>query len=138
MKTEIQCRFVASLSKVDWLCSELRERVLSEIPKCERFIAELLLREALTNAVRHGTAAPGGEVWCEIELLEGGIAMRIGDAGEGFDWRRQLGAEAPPLAESGRGIQILRHYSSSLRFNQKGNCVEVIRMFNQGEHDGEF
>jgi len=124
-------RVAATLEAVDQLCSQLRRGELVRIPQGERFAVELLLREALTNAVVH--AAEADEVWCEVELLAHGIAVRVEDNGNGFDWRRHMRATSAAAGESGRGVPILRRYSSALRFNEKGNSVEAIRVFQQGD-----
>jgi anti-sigma regulatory factor (Ser/Thr protein kinase) len=132
-------RRVSTLTAVDGLCSELRAGVLGGIPKRESFLVELLLREALTNAVCYGIGqALGGEVWCEIERVPGGVAMRIWDPGPGFNWRKHLEQEPASLAESGRGIFLLREYATALRFNEEGNKVEMIRMFNKGNEHAQF
>lgn len=123
-------RLAATLEAVDRVCSDLRSGGFREIPESERFPVELLLREALTNAVVHAGSAC--EVWCEIERLDRGVAVRVRDSGEGFDWRSSVHGAAGPRAESGRGVEILRRYSSALRFNEKGNLVEAIRVFPQG------
>ena len=123
-------RLPPTLKAVDTLCAELRQGLLSVVPKQERFAIELLLREALTNAVVHGAKGePSGEVECQIKLFRRGIMMHVSDTGDGFDWRARLCATAPTHAESGRGIEILRKYSSRLRFNTKGNGVKVTKVF---------
>ena len=127
----------ALLPAIDRFCCELREGLLAELPAGERFALELLLREALTNAICHG-AKQASEVWCEIERMDDGVAMRVSDPGEGFDWRQRMEAAAVPLAESGRGIAILLRYASAVRFNESGNWVEMVRRFDKGEQNGKF
>jgi anti-sigma regulatory factor (Ser/Thr protein kinase) len=133
----LQRSMPATMPAIDQLCCELRDGLLAELPAGERFALELLLREALTNAVCHG-ANEASEVGCEIEWLENGVVMRISDTGKGFDWRKCMDAAPAPLAESGRGIAILRRYASAVRFNDSGNWVEVVRRFEEGEHNGKF
>ncbi|HTS74987.1 MAG TPA: ATP-binding protein [Bryobacteraceae bacterium] len=125
---------LTTLEAVDQVCCELRNRGLAQLPREERFAVELLVREALANALLHGSAAK--EVWCEVERLECGVAVRVGDDGEGFDWRSWLHSAADSKAESGRGVNIMRRYSSALRFNEKGNLVEAIRIFSRGGEHG--
>ena len=127
-------RVIATLQAVDQICGELRDGALGEIPGHEIFLVELLLREALTNGVLHGTSA----VCCEVERIERGVVLRVRDSGAGFDWRHYLHApSAAAGGESGRGIHILRRYSSALRFNEAGNEIEVIRIFRQGDGHGK-
>ena len=135
----VERRLVTTLEAIDGVCSDLRDGVLGEIPQSERFPVELMLREALTNAVRHGLGGdPKGAVCCEIECLCGGVALRISDSGDGFPWREQLDGTPASLAESGRGLRILSLYADALRFNEAGNRVEIIRMFNKGSENGDF
>ena len=111
----------ATLDAVDRLCGELRGGLFASLPCAERFPVELLLREALTNAVVHGLkGGPQGEVHCEIECFSGGVTIHVCDTGEGFDWRPRLDApKVGTLSESGRGIEIMRRYSSGLPFQLK-------------------
>jgi anti-sigma regulatory factor (Ser/Thr protein kinase) len=126
----------ATLDAVDRLCAEMRGGFFQAVPAAERFAVELLLREALTNAVQHGVkGAAEGVVSCRVRMIRGGIEMCVADSGAGFDWRMRRAEASPPLAESGRGLAILERYSSSLRFNRKGNGVRVTRMFKQGEEN---
>ena len=127
----------AMLPAVDRLCRELREGLLAELPAGERFALELLLREALTNAICHG-AGEASEVWCEVERTDDEVAMRVSDPGKGFDWRKCMEAAAAPLAESGRGIAILLRYASAVRFNESGNWVEMVRRFDKGDQNGKL
>ncbi|HML17247.1 MAG TPA: ATP-binding protein [Bryobacteraceae bacterium] len=134
----LQRRVPTTLEAIDAICGELRGGCF-EIPEDELFTVELLLREALTNAVLHAPETnPSCEIWCEIERIRSGIAMRIRDTGTGFDWRRHLHSTPTAAAESGRGIHILRRHSSALRFSEQGNQVEVIRIFGQGGGNGKF
>jgi anti-sigma regulatory factor (Ser/Thr protein kinase) len=125
---------LTTIEAVDQVCGELRNRALAQLPREDRFAVELLVREALANALLHASGAK--QVWCEVERLECGVAVRVGDDGEGFDWRTWLHSAADSKAESGRGVNILRRYSSALRFNEKGNQVEAIRIFSRGEKHG--
>jgi len=138
-RTVLRRRLAAELEAIDRICQEVRDGALSEIPKEQRFPVELLLREALTNAVLHGARGnPAREICCEIECSGRSVALRVSDDGNGFPWRRYWDATPAAMAESGRGIQILRRYSSALRFNEEGNRVEMIRRFDPGGEDGEF
>ena len=132
--SRLRRRIPARLGAVDSFCRELRESLLCQVPQEERFGVELLVREALTNAVVHGAKQKlESHVLCEIRMVAGGIQVRVADSGDGFDWRARLEATPHPLAECGRGLHILNHYASEFRFNEKGNCLQVTRLFRQGE-----
>ena len=126
----IQKTFPATLEAIEPFFAEFRlacERLPSQK---ERFIAELLLREALTNAVLHGSKGdPGRSVGCSLRLEERGIEIVVRDEGEGFDWRQAMERTAAADACSGRGFEILRRYATGLGFNGKGNVVTIRKQF---------
>ena len=122
---------------IDRLCRDLGVSVLAGLPAEEKFVIELLLREALTNAVIHGARnQPESLVECEVRPLPGGIKIRVADQGPGFDWRGWLANPPQPKCESGRGLHILHLYATEVRFLGAGNEVEVIRMFSRGGQNG--
>ena len=52
------------------------------------FAAELLVREALANAVAHGCHAdPSKQVRCCLRLKDGRLLIAVEDYGCGFNWR---------------------------------------------------
>jgi anti-sigma regulatory factor (Ser/Thr protein kinase) len=99
----------------------------------ERFAAELLLREALTNAVVHGCrSAAGKQVRCAIRFKQGDLLIRVEDDGDGFDWRSAQRSRAAAAECSGRGLEILRSYATRVRFNDKGNVVIILKRSQKG------
>jgi hypothetical protein len=56
--------------------------------------------------------------------------MRVSDSGAGFDAQTQASIAASPESESGRGLEILQLYATSVSFNTRGNQVELLRVFN--------
>jgi anti-anti-sigma factor len=86
----IRRKLPAAPEAVDQLCSELRTGLLAELPQSERFAIELLLREALMNAVVHGARNQrSAEIHCEVRPVEGGMKIQVADGGRGFDCRSQ-------------------------------------------------
>jgi serine/threonine-protein kinase RsbW len=64
-------------------------------------VGELVFGEVISNVVRH---APGlAEV--ELSTTPRGVEMSVADRGEGFTAQPLAAA---PLAESGRGLQLVR------------------------------
>jgi serine/threonine-protein kinase RsbW len=133
--TGVRRKLPAAPEAVDRLCCELRMGLLARIPRGERFAIELLLREALMNAVVHGAKdQPDAEIDCDVWPVAGGMRIRVQDGGCGFDWRARRGAVPEPFGECGRGLQILERYASQVRFSGNGSQVEVTRMFQQERH----
>lgn len=96
------------------------------------FSIELLLREALTNSVVHGSKEnPYGRVSGLLRAKPGRLVAAVWDEGEGFDWRAAWNREPDPDDTHGRGMDILKRYASSVRFNPKGNAVMMIRKFSE-------
>ncbi|MBS1825945.1 MAG: ATP-binding protein [Acidobacteria bacterium] len=92
----------------------------------DSFAAELLLREALTNAVVHGCKCdPALEVSCRVRINSRRILIGVSDAGGGFDWRAPRHRDES--AGCGRGIDILHLYGSRVRFNNKGNAAFILK-----------
>lgn len=134
----------ATPEAVDRLCAELRTTLLPRLPESERFIVELLVREALMNAVAHGAGhvSSGNDsprqtrpvaIHYEIRPVPGGIVIRVNDGGRGFDWHGWRDDDISPLAESGHGLKIIHRYADRVRFFGNGSRVELVRIFPEGE-----
>ena len=89
------------------------------------FAINLVLREGLTNAVRHGNKNdPDKLVDFQLGIERGkSILLRIEDQGEGFDWNKYQSAGLPEEADHGRGLPIMETYFTHYSYNQKGNVL---------------
>ncbi|MCW7753853.1 ATP-binding protein [Desulfobotulus sp. H1] len=119
-QTQLSIRMSANMDNIERANKEtmmfLRVNQLNSI----NFAICLGMREALTNAVRHGNRTnPSGIITYRIHLTNQRIILEIIDEGPGFDWKEPL--IVAPDAENGRGIQIMRNYFQSIRYNEKGN-----------------
>ncbi|NKZ03523.1 ATP-binding protein [Actinomadura latina] len=87
----------------------------------------LALGEACANVIQHAAAGMEYEVRarmdgarCVVEVIDGGT----GDAEDGADWET---LQAPPLAEHGRGLQLMRAFTEELqiadRVHRNGSVV---------------
>jgi serine/threonine-protein kinase RsbW len=119
--------FPSSFQEVDRVCQEV-QRVLKE----KRLVGsvfglQLLMREALNNAVVHGNKKDSRKrVICQVFGEEDqSVTIAVEDEGEGFDWRGQLEKKMDEEAGSGRGLPIMKLYGQELRFNEKGNRVLI-------------
>jgi anti-sigma regulatory factor (Ser/Thr protein kinase) len=114
---------------------EFRRRSQAMMAHANFFAAELLVREALTNAVVHGCGSdPRKRVHCSLRLRKGRLLIAVADEGPGFDWRAGRGVRANVPDCSGRGMEILHYYANHVRFNEKGNVVTMVRQLDRGTH----
>uniref|UniRef100_I2PWT1 Anti-anti-sigma regulatory factor (Antagonist of anti-sigma factor) n=1 Tax=Desulfovibrio sp. U5L TaxID=596152 RepID=I2PWT1_9BACT len=121
-------RFSASLTLLDRAVAETVRFIQSQNVTGSLFDVKLLLREALLNAVLHGSRCdPMRLVALEVRTAEGRLTLTVTDQGDGFDWRSGLSNLAPPEATSGRGLTILTLYADDVRFSASGNQVTLTK-----------
>lgn len=102
----------------------LAERALGSLA----FDMELLAREALVNAVQHGSRCDASKVVSASLRLEGdALVLTVGDQGPGWDWRSMSVAPPDPVKESGRGLIIIRKYADSFAYNDPGNALTITK-----------
>lgn len=122
-----------TLDAVDAICRDVRGRIRRQASRDDWFGVELLLREALTNAVLHaGSDEPGRRVRCEVSVGARAARLVITDGGPGFDWRAALARVPEEAASSGRGLRIYEMYADRVSFNRLGNRVVLERRLGQG------
>ena len=124
----LRFRFSASLPLLDRAVAETVRFVTAQNATGSLFDLKLLLREALLNAVLHGSRNdPKRQVTLEARAAEGRLTLVVADQGPGFDWRSGLSNMAPPEATSGRGLTILTLYADDVRYNAAGNVVTLTK-----------
>jgi serine/threonine-protein kinase RsbW len=127
---DIRAVMPATFAAIEQLFADFKRRFECLERHRDCFAAELLLREALTNAVVHGSHGdPAKSVRCAVRMKGRRLIIFVGDDGGGFDWRAARGREAATSACSGRGMEIFRKYATRVRFSDKGNAVTVIKDF---------
>lgn len=93
------------------------------------FAVRVVMREGLTNSVRHGHKHdPDKLIRFNLKISGSILTMIIEDQGEGFDWRAIMGKdridsrnESP--TDHGRGFFIMDDYFDTCDFNEKGNIL---------------
>jgi len=91
------------------------------------FAIELVLEESLTNAVKHGNQSDSSkQVRFGFKLIGGTFYARVEDEGSGFDPDALADPREPSnqMATSGRGILLVRHFASRIRWSGNGNIIE--------------
>ena len=122
----------ADHGEVDGLCLQLRSLLLEGhlVAQADRFAVELLAREALSNAVRHGCGSdPSRRVTFACRLGHSSVVLTVTDDGDGFDWRRRQELSPDDEATHGRGLQLFQIYASRHFFNSSGNRLLLVRFF---------
>jgi anti-sigma regulatory factor (Ser/Thr protein kinase) len=134
---ELRRSLAATIEAVEEFFVEFRLHSHAMMERVNRFEAELLVREALTNAVLHGCGAdPRKQVRCWLRLRGKRLLIAVADEGRGFDWRAARAKSAGALDCFGRGLEILYRYADRVRFNESGNLVTMIKRFDKGNrHD---
>lgn len=104
---------------------------------CEQdvFAVHLALEEAIVNAIKHGNRNdPGKWVSVRYEVSGNRAVVEVEDQGAGFDWSHVPDPTAPENLErsSGRGVLMMRHFMTWVRFNERGNCVTMCRLRSSG------
>jgi serine/threonine-protein kinase RsbW len=130
---ELRIELPATLAAIEDFFVEFRRRSRALMSRGNCFAAELLVREALTNAVIHGCGAdPAKQVRCALRLRKGSLSIAVADEGQGFDWRAARHKQARVTEIAGRGVEIYYHYADHVRFNDKGNVVTMIKRIARG------
>ncbi len=128
----------ADLLAVDQVCAEVTVFLQTMGLSGQNFAVQMLLREALVNAVIHGCERnPAMQVRCEFSIGPESLRICVEDDGPGFDWRSALQFE--PISddlESGRGLLIYKFYAEQIEFNASGSRICLVRDFNKTSSQG--
>lgn len=123
----LDIRFSSTMALIDDVCKVVTLFIESrgEAVSPHVFAVNLVIREGLTNAVRHGNKTdPKKTVRLRMALDASSIIrVSIQDQGEGFDW--QAAREKPlfEAADHGRGMSIMNTYFDRCRYNTAGNVL---------------
>jgi serine/threonine-protein kinase RsbW len=99
-------------------------------PRRDILGVRLALEEALANALKHGHRGdPAKAARVRYRVTANEVTAEVADEGPGFD----PGRVADPRAEEnlgrpcGRGLLLMRHYMTWVRFNDRGNAVTLCK-----------
>jgi len=94
------------------------------------FAIRLAMDEAISNAVRHGNKGdPGKHVIVDYTITDEAFEASVTDEGWGFvpekvpDPTDQTNLERP----CGRGVMLMKAYMSHVSYNDRGNCVTLVK-----------
>ncbi len=122
--------FSSTLDSIDRVAEEVKILLADSGLTAHSFGVRIVMREGLTNAVRHGNKNdPAKLVRFEMVIQKDLLTMIIEDQGEGFDWEAVKATscyepEEAPL-DHGRGFPIIDEYFDGYRYNNKGNVLTL-------------
>lgn len=123
--------FPAELENIEIVCTNVKELLTGSNSRDILFDVELLAREALVNAITHGSCMDEKKkVTFELCLRCDDIIMEITDDGEGFDWQKEFAKETQVTSEDDRGFPIFKHYADEVSYNDKGNKLFMKKRIN--------
>lgn len=123
---KIRIKISASYEFMEKICLEVEKFSKERAFFHKNFAIQLCVREALTNAIRHGCKNNQQKsIDFIIEHKDQAIAISIEDEGEGFDWRKKE-TNTRHLQIHGRGRNIINIYSDSVEYNEKGNKISFL------------
>jgi len=111
------------------------ERILSELEanhfsQEDIFAVHLALQESFLNALKHGNKMNAAkDIKIDYSLGPDRIEIFMMDEGNGFD---PDSIPDPRLGKNlykteGRGLLLMRSYMDVVKFNERGNCVHMVR-----------
>ena len=121
--------FPANLTHIENTVGKALDLILRMNCPIDAYGFQMVLYEALSNAVLHGSASnPAWQISLEVMVTEGLLKISVEDQGEGFDWRTALKRRGYNLlSPSGRGLLLMRAYGYKPRYNDKGNKLILTK-----------
>ena len=95
------------------------------------FGVHMAMEEAVMNAIKHGNCRnPDKLVHVRIELDDSRLFVQVADEGEGFDPTAVPDCREDENLEktSGRGLLLMQNFMDEVRYNQKGNMLEMVKL----------
>jgi serine/threonine-protein kinase RsbW len=110
--------------------AELKDHSFNED---DLFAVHLALDEAFANAVAHGNKMdPNKKVKLEYSVDSDKIEISMTDEGDGFEPDSVPDPRCGPGLDqtSGRGLLLMNSYMDTVKFNEPGNSVHMVRYKN--------
>lgn len=126
----LQIQMSADVGLIDRACGDVTAFLAEKgLPQLD-FDINLILREALCNAIVHGSQGDThNNVQVAIEYGAEIMTLRVSDSGAGWNWRAHDWSPPPPVNECGRGLFIIRNYADAIQFNEQGNEIVITKRY---------
>jgi serine/threonine-protein kinase RsbW len=126
---EFRLKMSATLENIEEADNQLTVFLNQRHLPVDIFAVRILLREALLNAVIHGSGKdPDLSVHFDVRVNSSDMVLTIEDFGPGFAWadRKQ---EINVLGDGGRGLALMKIYSDTMTFSESGNRLTLKKNF---------
>lgn len=100
------------------------------------FGIHLAVEEALTNALKHGNQSnPDKKIDIEFLITPEKLDISITDEGTGFfpDDVPDPRFNGNLYKSSGRGVLLIKAYMNVVEYNERGNCVHMVKYRNSAQ-----
>jgi serine/threonine-protein kinase RsbW len=124
---DVESKASAAMKVCDQILSQLERNDFSQD---DIFAVHLALEEAFANAIRHGNKMdPTKKIRIAYSVGTDKVEISLTDQGKGFK------PEAVPdprvgsnlYKPEGRGLFLIGSYMDVAKFNEKGNCLYMVR-----------
>jgi anti-sigma regulatory factor (Ser/Thr protein kinase) len=120
----LEQKIPSRMDEADLLCLKVRETLEANGLSRLSFPVELLTRECLENALKHGNGNdPAKAILLQLRAGRTWIRLQVTDEGPGFAWRKALQTWVSTTEPCGRGMSIYTLYAERFRFNRCGNRI---------------
>jgi serine/threonine-protein kinase RsbW len=114
----------SSVAEAEQLCLRIRDTLKTSHLSACCFQVELLARESLMNAVKHGNRNDSSKsIALELRVGREWIRLQVCDEGLGFAWRKATHDRMDENVSTGRGLHLYALYAERVQFNRPGNQV---------------
>lgn len=121
-KDSLKIRFSSTMDNVDGAVEKTKTFLEEKGLSSNVFAISLVMREGLTNAVKHGNVYNLDKtVNYSLSIKDKRLIMEIEDEGMGFDWRTEKKRQIDTHSDHGRGLHIIQQYFSDFTYNDSGN-----------------
>lgn len=135
----LHIRMSAVLDNIDKAGMATRRFLTQPGLRCEQFAVLLGMREALANAVLHGSKSDASmEISYDVRFEDDFLVMTVEDQGAGFDHGNARIVAPEPEATSGRGLPILHQYFNDVRYSNNGKRLQLTMQCVKGNNMSEI
>jgi len=132
-----ETEITAELENIDKIDEKVATVLTLSKLKRITFVIRLLLREALLNAVLHGSKRNAkNKIKFKLFVEDSYVCLKVVDAGKGFNWHQQLldsfkAVQGDVISKiGGRGLFLMKAYADEITYNQRGNSLLLKKSIN--------